>query len=68
MNPTPKDGNEAVRWIFHPRVPEELKERLRRAVYREFDEAFEEAEGRRPHRNQSVHDWLNRIRGLHTEG
>lgn len=59
----PIDGNAAIRWIFHPRVPEELKTRLRAAVYAAFEEAEEEADGRRPHWNQSVHDWLDRIKG-----
>lgn len=53
-------GNQAVEMILNPKTPEGTRQDLRRRVYRVFDDMFEEATGRRPRRNQSVWDALER--------
>lgn len=53
-------ANQAINLILDPRTIAETREHLRLRVYRVFDEMHEEAIGRRPRRNQSVWDALER--------
>lgn len=53
-------GNQAVDMILSHKTTEATRQHVRRRVYRVFDDMYEEATGRRPRRNQSVWDALER--------